>query len=270
MVQVNFSTREGWLFLVLWIHYIYISYHYILVWVKTTTLQVNESSSPWKIFKTCKLTFTKNTPNSNPLLSFCYLKIYGYIYIYSHFCAASSKKNNHHHLSQPPSLWLTSPPWTNRHLSDLLQLMVDPKSASPDELILVAPLGFNFTTMLGCGFGEISLKDVKGWLLGFVGAREEGCLPRIWLFCFFVQSGICLKVKPKKGGIFLVDPEITLGRKTICESPQEQWKNTRMWWHPTQLYGELFKPLQGDRSVWGKTTKLQNPKKSQPIWRDEM
>ena len=26
-------------------------------------------------------------------------------------------------------------------------------------------------------------------------------------------------------------------------------------------YAELFKPLQGDRSVWGKTTKLQNPEK---------
>lgn len=86
MVQVNFSTREGWLFWVLWIHYIYISYHYILVWVKTTTLQVNESSSPWKIFKTCKLTFTKNTPNSNPLLFFLSKNLR--LYIYSHFCAA--------------------------------------------------------------------------------------------------------------------------------------------------------------------------------------
>lgn len=156
MVQVNFSTREGWLFWVLWIHYIYISYHYILVWVKTTTLQVNESSSPWKIFKTCKLTFTKNTPNSNPLLFFLSKNLR--LYIYSHFCAAIfQEKKHHHHLSQPPSLWLTSPSWANRHLSDLLQLMVDPKSASPDELILVAPLGFNFTTMLGgVGFGEIS------------------------------------------------------------------------------------------------------------------
>ena len=29
------------------------------------------------------------------------------------------------------------------------QLVVDPKSAQPDELILVAPLGFNFTAFLG-------------------------------------------------------------------------------------------------------------------------
>ena len=31
----------------------------------------------------------------------------------------------------------------------LAQLVVDPKSAQPDELILVAPLGFNFTAILG-------------------------------------------------------------------------------------------------------------------------
>jgi len=78
------------------------------------------------------------------------------------------------------------------------ELMVDPKSASPDELILVAPLGFNFTTMLGCGFVRFPVKDVKGWdgwVPGMPG-RRVASKNLVVLFC--EKSDIWLKAKPKK------------------------------------------------------------------------
>jgi hypothetical protein len=52
-------------------------------------------------------------------------------------------------------------------------LVVDPKSAEPDELILVAPLGFNFTALLDIGRAIGCKKNAKNPLVNIQKTMEN-------------------------------------------------------------------------------------------------